>query len=91
VEDKKDHVRDKLRTDKRSDHHCHWPGCGRTVPAAAWGCYFHWRKIPERLRKRVWETYRIGQEETKTPSQEYVAVAEEIQRWIRENYEVPDE
>lgn len=67
-------------------HHCHWPGCGRQVPPARWGCRDHWFRLPKRLRDRVWSCYRPGQEEDCRPSAEYLQVAREIQTWIKENY-----
>lgn len=63
-------------------HTCHWPGCGKEVPPAMWGCKGHWFTLPKHLRDKVWATYRRGQEITKTPSPEYIAVAQEVQRWI---------
>lgn len=66
-------------------HHCHWPGCKRQVPPAMWGCKTHWFSLPKHLRDQVWRTYRVGQELDKRPSAEYVAVACEIQKWIRDS------
>lgn len=66
-----------------SNHHCHWPGCDVAVPPAMWGCKRHWFTLPQYLRNKIWLTYVPGQEITKTPSAEYVAVAEEIQAWIK--------
>lgn len=63
-------------------HECHWPGCGKPVPPAMWGCKEHWFKLPLRLRNRVWATYKLGQEITKTPSPAYVKVALEVRAWI---------
>jgi hypothetical protein len=37
------------------------------------------------LRSKIWRAYRIGQEDSKTPSREYVLVAQEVQQWIRDN------
>lgn len=65
------------------NHHCHWPGCGKQVPPAMWGCKTHWYALPKRLRDRVWATYQIGQEVDGTPNREYLAVAREVQDWIR--------
>lgn len=65
------------------DHHCHWPGCGKNVPPAMWGCKAHWFALPKHLRDRIWATYVPGQEVTLTPSREYLAVADEVQAWIR--------
>lgn len=66
-------------------HHCHWPGCGRQVPPAMWGCRPHWYTLPQALRNRIWQTYREGQEVTGTPSREYLDAADEVQHWIRQH------
>jgi hypothetical protein len=63
-------------------HHCHWPDCDKQVPPAMWGCKVHWFKLPQRLRNKVWATYEPGQEVDMTPSDEYIAVAREVQDWI---------
>jgi hypothetical protein len=65
-----------------ADHTCHWPGCGKAVPPKLWGCKAHWFALPAALRSRIWATYRQGQEITKTPSAEYLAVAKRVQEWI---------
>jgi hypothetical protein len=82
VGDKVAYVRSKNKT---FDHHCHWPGCTKKVPPAMWGCKLHWFKLPAWLRAKVWRTYEPGQEISKTPSDAYLAVADEVQRWIGEN------
>jgi hypothetical protein len=46
------------------------------------GCRAHWFKLPKRLRDAIWRTYVPGQEISKTPSAEYLAVADEVQTWI---------
>jgi len=66
-------------------HKCHWPGCPREVPPSMWGCNMHWFKLPAKLRRRIWATYRQGQEITKTPSTAYIAAAQAVQQWIAEN------
>lgn len=76
---KYDHVRAAKQT---RQHHCHWPGCVRQVPPAMWGCRPHWYALPTTLRNKVWAAYRPGQEETMTPSREYIAAAREVQAWI---------
>lgn len=68
------------------DHECHWPGCKKQCKPAYWGCFHHWMMLPSYLRKKVWDAYRIGQEKTMSPSREYLAVAREVERWIKENY-----
>lgn len=81
VGQKADYVRDQSQLGA-SGHHCHWPGCDKPVPPSMWGCKKHWFTLPAYLRKRVWATYRPGQEITKTPSADYIAVAKEVQVWI---------
>lgn len=68
-----------------SAHTCHWPGCGKEVPPAMWGCKGHWFSLPKHLRDEICRTYRSGQELTKTPSAEYIEAAQQVQRWIHEH------
>lgn len=67
------------------DHHCHWPGCGKQVPPALWGCRPHWYRLPKALRDRIWRAYQPGQEIAMLPSREYLQVANDVQQWIRDN------
>lgn len=83
---KADYVRSALRGGNFDRHACHWPGCDRIVPPAVWGCKPHWYRLPADLRRRIWRAFQPGQENTKTPSAEYVAVARETQDWIVANY-----
>lgn len=79
VERKRRYARSQKQTRK---HHCHWPGCTEQVPPAMWGCKAHWFKLPKVLRDRIWRTYAPGQEVDMTPSEEYLQVADDVQRWI---------
>ena len=79
---KADYVREKIAAGRAGTHHCHWPDCDTPVPPAAWGCRKHWFMLPATLRSKIWRAFRPGQEDTKTPSREYVAVAREVQDWI---------
>ncbi len=63
-------------------HHCHWPGCDQQVPPAMWGCKAHWFSLPKALRDRIWRAYQPGQEVDLTPSEEYLQVADDAQKWI---------
>lgn len=69
-------------------HVCHWPTCTTGVPAKLWGCKEHWFKLPKRLRDRIWATYVPGQEATKTPSDNYMKVALEVQDWCLKNPDI---
>lgn len=80
-----DKVKHVLAAKQTRGHGCHWPGCGKNVPPAMWGCRTHWFKLPPALRARVWRAYRPGQEDTMTPSETYVKVAREVQEWISSN------
>lgn len=71
-----------------STHTCHWPGCGKAVPPAMWGCKAHWFSLPKPLRDRIWLTYRPGQEISKTPSLKYIEAAQAVQQWIREQADI---
>ena len=82
IAQKADYVRNQGQT---ANHHCHWPDCKTQVPPAMWGCKKHWFKLPRMLRAKIWATYQPGQEINKTPSVEYIKVANEVQTWIREN------
>lgn len=73
------------RQGQTREHHCHWPGCTAQVPPAMWGCKPHWFRLPKALRDRIWATYAPGQEIDTTPSREYLQVADDVQRWIRES------
>jgi len=79
---KAQHVRN---AQQNRNHTCHWPGCDKQVPPATWGCKLHWFKLPQGLRNRVWATYRAGQENDLRPSEAYLKVADDVQKWIREN------
>lgn len=84
---KVEHVREAIATDTGAHrHHCHWPGCDEDVPPATWGCRKHWYMLPKELQRRIWATYRPGQEISKTPSREYVEAARAVQDWIAENH-----
>lgn len=50
-----------------------------------WGCRNHWYSLPKALRDKVWRAYIPGQERTMTPTPAYVAVAREVEAWIKEN------
>lgn len=69
-------------------HTCHWPGCAAEVPPKLWGCGKHWYRLPKVLRDEVWRTYVPGQEITKTPSAEYLAVAMKVQAWCQKHPEL---
>lgn len=83
---KADYVREKIRDGRAGDHHCHWPGCERKVPPAAWGCMKHWKMLPLALQRKIWAAFRPGQEVSKTPTRDYVEAAHEVQMWIRQNH-----
>lgn len=72
----------KSQTQTRA-HTCHWPGCGKQVPPAMWGCKTHWFKLPKNLRDKIWMTYVPGQEVSMTPSEDYLNAADEVDTWIR--------
>lgn len=42
-------------------HTCHAIGCNTNVPPEMFMCKPHWFSLPQRLRNRIWATYRPGQ------------------------------
>ena len=86
ISDKVAHVR---RAPQVRRHHCHWPGCEKQVPPAKWGCKEHWFKLPDDLRRAIWQAYRPGQESDQQPSAEYVEVARRVQAWILAHHPPP--
>lgn len=78
-------LRHVLRGRNDGNHTCHWPGCGKLVPPAMWGCRDHWMALPYAIRHEIWRTYRPGQEVSKTPSEAYIAAARAAQDWIRDH------
>lgn len=67
-------------------HHCHWPGCERQVPPAAWGCRGHWYSLPIDIRNAIWKAFRPGQEISGRPNEAYIAAARAAQNWIAANH-----
>lgn len=53
-------------------HVCHAINCDKTVDPKYLFCRFHWEKLSDRFKRRIWKTYKQGQEKTKTPSLLYV-------------------
>jgi hypothetical protein len=63
-------------------HTCHNPYCDKEIPPKMLACRTHWYQLPYALRVTIWATYVPGQEITKTPSPEYLAVAQKcIEYW----------
>lgn len=82
---KTDYVKAQRQT---RQHTCHWPGCGKQVPPAMWGCKEHWFKLPKTIRDQIWKEYRPGQEQDGRPSERYIAVAFLTQQWIAGRIEI---
>ena len=61
---------------------CSWPGCDKLVDRRMWGCTSHWFKLPTAIRKRIWETFRPGQELDGNPSVEYLDAFRNAHTWI---------
>lgn len=64
-------------------HDCHG-GCGKQCPPSMWGCRECWYKLPLPMRNEIWQTYKIGQEITLTPSQAYLDIAHKAETFLRE-------
>jgi len=46
-------------------------------------CYKHWSMVPADLRRLIWRHYRKGQEVDKSPSTEYLEVAQRAQQAVQ--------
>ena len=53
-------------------HHCHAFACNRVVAPKFLMCRHHWSMVKPDIQKRVWATYRRGQEIDKEPSEDYL-------------------
>jgi len=58
-------------------HTCHATNCEVKVPPEMFMCKKHWFKLSRILRSRIWATYRVGQCDDKSPSNEYCIAARE--------------
>lgn len=56
-------------------HQCHALGCRRSIPAQLHMCPGHWRMVPKRLQRCLWEHYRPGQEQDKQATEAYLEAA----------------
>ena len=52
-------------------HTCAVPTCHILIPHDRLMCGFHWRSVPQQLRRSVWHHYVPGQERTGTTSNQY--------------------
>lgn len=58
-------------------HTCHAEGCTVRIPRRLLMCRRHWYMVPPELRRRVWETHRLGQEAgDERPSAEWCEAAD---------------
>ena len=76
-------VRHVLAAKQNRYHTCHWPGCGKQVPPAKWGCREHWYSLPVHIRHAIWHAYEIGQEDhPEQVTRIYAQAARNAQDWI---------
>lgn len=83
IADKVHHVLNAPEGDGR--HRCHWPGCQERCKPAFFTCRSHWFALPKHLRAAIWQAYQTRQEETKTPSVEYLKAATAAITWAAEH------
>lgn len=65
-------------------HVCHAFKCNIPVPPKMFMCKSHWFKLPQEMRNEIWLWYIPGQEETKTPTEQYLQVAKKAITWLKE-------
>lgn len=63
-------------------HICHAKNCNVEVPPRMLMCLKHWRMVPKKLQKEVWQTYVEGQEITKDPTIEYLKVQKKVVNFV---------
>lgn len=57
-------------------HTCHARGCRINVPPEMLMCRSHWFRVPARIQRAVWATYRRGQCDDKNPSESWHEAAD---------------
>jgi hypothetical protein len=82
ISDKVHHVLNAPNTD--GTHTCHWPGCPERCKPAFFSCRRHWFTWPPHIRAAIWREYKPGQEETKTPSIDYLKAVTKAIEWAQE-------
>jgi hypothetical protein len=57
-------------------HVCHARGCDVPVPPEMLMCRAHWFRLPSKIRRAVWASYREGQCDDKRPSEAWHKAAD---------------
>jgi hypothetical protein len=57
-------------------HTCHARGCEVAVKPELLMCFAHWRKVPSKVQRAVWDAYRPGQCNDMQPSKEWHLAAD---------------
>ena len=57
-------------------HTCHARGCGKQVKPELLMCFPHWRRVPKKIQRAVWDAYRPGQCDDKDVSDEWMRAAD---------------
>jgi hypothetical protein len=61
--------------ERSSAHTCHARGCNVHVPPEMLMCLAHWRRVPLRIKRAVWKTYRSGQCDDMNVSRKWLEAA----------------
>jgi hypothetical protein len=73
-----------VQAPRREVHTCHATNCNQRIPPCLFMCLKHWRMVPSEMQKRIWATYRPGQETDKRPSVEYLSATQEAIMFVRQ-------
>jgi len=57
-------------------HTCHARGCATPVKPEMLMCFFHWRRVPKKIQRAVWASYRPGQCNDMHPSEAWHKAAD---------------
>lgn len=62
----------------QSKHECAVPGCDQLISSQLLMCAPHWRRVPVRIQRAVYATWRNGDAE------KYLAAREAAINWVKE-------
>lgn len=67
-----------------SGHLCHANRCKSICAPSKLMCLRHWKMVPRHLQNAVYDTFKSGQERTKSPSREWVKAARNAINYVYE-------
>lgn len=65
-------------------HTCHAIGCNKHCAPKMLMCSHHWNMVPDDLQRRVYDTYRKGQEKDKSVTREWFYASQAAIQAVKE-------